>query len=104
MIVREIEVEGALVLSDTQVHRALGAIELGARLQLIERPIDERRARSCAGCSVVRTSQKSPEASAADRPGLAVTVNGYVRISGAVRGVKELSAGKQSEVHRRIPE
>ena len=58
MIVREIEVEGARVLGDAQMHQAFGAIELGARLQLIERSIDERRARSCAGCSVMGTSQK----------------------------------------------
>jgi hypothetical protein len=29
MIVREIDVEGALVFGDTHVHQAFGAIELG---------------------------------------------------------------------------
>src|SRR5262245_42771651 len=51
---------------------------------------------------MIGTSEKCSKVSAADRPSLAVTINGYVRISGAVRGAKELSAGERCEVHRRV--
>jgi len=66
MIVSEIKVESFLMLGNAQVDLAFGAIELGARLQLIKRCADDRGARGRAGCSVIGTTQESPEAVASD--------------------------------------
>ena len=100
MGVCQIELVGAIVLGNAQVHQAFGAIKLGARLQLIKGSIDGRRARSVPGCAIVGTTQESLEAAASDRPCFAVDVDHQIGIGRARRGVKELSAnGQQGENH-----
>ena len=93
------------MLGDTQVHQAFGAIKLGARLQLIKRPIDDRCARGSAGRSIVGATQESPKASAPDRPGFAVAIDHKIRISRPGSSVEELGANRQQgELHGRTQE
>ena len=89
----EIEVDVALVLGDADMDRPLGAVELRPRLEQIERRVERRSARG-----VARSPRNSAAAarrrkrSAADRPGLAVTVDHEIGKGGAGGGVKQLDA------------
>jgi len=72
-------------------HRALAlrTIELGLRLQHIERCVQRGRARRNPSALVVLLAQPGPKALAAKRPGFPVVVDDDVGKTGAVACVKE---------------
>ena len=72
-------------------HRALAlrTIELGLRLQHIERCVQRGRARCVPGALVVLLAQPGSKALAAKRPGFPVPVDDEIGKTGAVACVKE---------------
>ena len=88
-LVRQIEVDQAVLLGEADRDVALRTIELGLRLQHIESCVQRGRARCVPGPLVVLLAQPGPKALAAKRPGFPVPVDGEVGKAGAVACVKE---------------
>ena len=88
-LIRQIEVDQAVLLGEADRDLALRTIELGLRLQHIERCVQRGRARCVPGALVVLLAQPGAKAPAAKRPGFAVAVDEEVGKAGAVAGVKE---------------
>src|SRR3954463_11423841 len=88
-LIRQIEVDQAVLLGEADRDLALRTIELRLRLQHIERCVERSRARRIPGPLVVLLAQPGPKALAAKRPGFAVAVDDEIGKTGAVAGVKE---------------
>ena len=88
-LIRQIEVDQAVLLGEADRDVALRTIELGLRLQHIEGCVQRGRARRIPGALVVLLAQPSLKALAAKRPGFPVAVDDEVGKAGAVACVKE---------------
>jgi hypothetical protein len=88
-LVRQIEVDQAVLLGEADRDFALRTIELGLRLEHIEGCIQRGRARRIPGALVVLLAQPGPKALAGQRPGFPVAVDDEVGKAGAVACVKE---------------
>src|SRR3954470_1214083 len=88
-LIRQIEVDQAVVLGEADRDVALRTIELGLRLQHIEGCVQRGRARRIPGALVVLLAQPGPKALAAKWPGFPVAVDNDVGKTGAVAGAKE---------------
>ena len=88
-LIRQIEVDQAVLLGEADRDLALRTIELGLRLQHIEDCIQRGWARCVPGALVVLLAQLGPKALAAKRPGFPVPVDDEVGKAVAVACVKE---------------
>jgi hypothetical protein len=88
-LIRQIEVNQAVVLGEPDRHFALRTIELGLRLQHIEGYVERGRARRTPGPLVVLLAQPGLKVLAAQRPGFPVAVDDEIGKAGAVACVKE---------------
>src|SRR5260370_652671 len=88
-LIRQIEVDQAVVLGEANRDLALGAIELGLCLKHIEGCVQRGRARRIPGPLVVLLAQPGLKALAAKRPGFPVAVDEEIGKAGAVACVKE---------------
>src|SRR5260370_16563186 len=92
-LIRQIEVDQAVLLGEADRDLALRTIELGLRLQHIEGYVQRGRARRIPGPLVVVLAQPGPTALAAKRPGFPLTVDNEIGKAGAVACVKEPGGG-----------
>ena len=88
-LIRQIEVDQAVVLGEAERDLALRTIELGLRLERIEGCVDRGRARRIPGALVALLAQPGLKALAAQRPGFPVAVDDEIGKAGAVACVKE---------------
>src|SRR5260370_36262798 len=88
-LIRQIEVDQAVLLGEADRDVALWTIELGLRLEHIERCVQRGRAWRIPGPLVILLAQPGPKALAAKRPGFPVAVDDEISKTGAVAGVKE---------------
>src|SRR4029079_15434055 len=88
-LIRQIEVDKAVLLGEADRDVALRTIELGLRLEHIERCVQRGWARRVPGALVVLLAQPGPKALAAKRPGFPVAVDDEVGKTSAVAGGKE---------------
>src|SRR4029077_14719251 len=88
-LIRQIEVDQAVLLGDADRDRAHRTIELSLRLQHIEGCVERGRARRIPGALVVLLAQPGQKAPAAKGPGFPVAVDDEVGKTGAVACVKE---------------
>ena len=90
MLISKVEIEPAGMLSDADIDRALGSIELRAGLEEIERRPDHRRARSGPGRLVVAAPQPISEMFAANGPSFSMTICYEVGECHPAESVKQL--------------
>ena len=83
-LIRQIEIDQAVVLGEADRDVALRTIELGLRLKHIEGCVERGRARGIPGALVVVLAQPGLKALAAQRPGFPVAVDDEVGKAGAV--------------------
>jgi hypothetical protein len=88
-LIRQIEVDQAVLLGEADRDFVLRTIELGLRLKRIEGCVQRGRARRIPGPLVVLLAQPGPKALAAQRPGFPVAVDDEIGKAGAVACVKE---------------
>src|SRR5215475_8856864 len=74
-LIRQIEVDPAVLLGEADRDLALRTVELGLRLKHIEGCVERRRARRIPGAFVVLLAQPTLKALAAKRPGFSVAVD-----------------------------
>src|SRR5262249_12990215 len=86
-LIRQIEVDQAVVLGEAERDLALRTIELGLRLERIEGCVERGRARRIPGALVVVL-----KALAAQRPGFPLAIDDEIGKAGAVAAVTEPSA------------
>ena len=81
------------------MDRSLRSIKLRARFEQIERRAECSWAQRCSGCLVVAVAQPCSKSFAANGPGLTMTLNEDVGISGAGGGVEELATQARADEH-----
>jgi len=91
-LIRQIEVDQAVLLGEADRDVSLRTIELCLRLEHIERCVQRGWARCVPGALVVVLAQPGPKALAAKRPGFPVAVDSEIGKAGAVACVKEPSS------------
>src|SRR6516164_7613859 len=101
-LIRQIEVDQAVLLGEADRDVSLRTIELCLRLEHIERCVQRGWARCVPGALVVVLAQPGPKALAAKRPGFPVPVDNEVRKTGAVACVKEPGGGCDIEQNVRV--
>src|SRR5262249_22666909 len=92
-LIRQIEVDRAVLLGETHRDLALRSIELRLRLQHIEGCVERGWARCIPGALVVLLAQPGLKTLAAKRPGFPVVVHSEVGEAGAIACVKEPGGG-----------
>jgi len=88
-LIRQIEVDQAVLLGEAEPDLALRTIELGLCLKRIEGCVQRGRARRIPGPFVVLLAQPGLKALAAQRPGFPVAIDHEIGKAGAVACVKE---------------
>src|SRR5262249_17349242 len=88
-LIRQIEVNQAVLLGEADRDFALRTIELALRLQHIERCVQRGRARRIPGPFVIVLAQPALKALAAERPGFPMAVDDEISKAGAGACVKE---------------
>ena len=103
MLVGEIEVHPAGMLSETDIDRPFGSIKLRARFEQIERRPDNRRACCGPGRLVITAAHPVSETLAANGPRFPVAICYEVGICDPARGVKHLLTDHHVLKHVRRP-
>src|SRR6516162_5501574 len=88
-LIRQIEVDQAVLLGEADRDFVLRTVELGLRLKRIEGCVQRGRARRIPGALVVLLAQPGLKALAAQRPSFSVAVDDEIGKAGAVACVKE---------------
>ena len=84
------------MLRDPDEHCPLRPIKLSLCFQEIEGRVDGTGGRGIAGCFIVPPPQPGTHPGAAHRPGLSMAIDDEIRKGGAVGGMKQLGADRDS--------